>query len=99
MRHAVSAPTKGGSRRQAAGLLDAPPQAAERAEFGDRQQLIGIGGKAEVDHSPRIIERDTAALERPQIVGSDRKHEAELLGLGGRPHYGPRVHRRRQTGP
>ena len=43
MRHAVSAATKAGSRRQAARLLDARPQFPQRAELGDGEEFIGIG--------------------------------------------------------
>src|SRR5665647_784367 len=34
---------------QAASLLDARPQFPQRAEFGDGEKLVGIGGEAEID--------------------------------------------------
>ena len=88
MRHAVSAATIGRHRREAAGLLDARPQFADRAEFRDGEELVGIRREAEIDHAPRCIERDAAAFERAQIGDRTREREGKLLRLRAARHCG-----------
>ena len=68
-------------RRKPAGLLDARPQRAKRAELGDGQELVGVGGEPEFDHAARGIERDAGAFERAEISDRDREHIGQLLRL------------------
>ena len=80
---------------KAAGLFDARPQQTQRAEFCQRQELIGIGGKPRIDHAPRILERDAGALQRAQIGDGGRQHERQFLhfrsaGIMDHPSVGDR---------
>ena len=72
---------EGWPRRQSAGLLDPRPQRPYRAEFRRGQELVGVGGEAEIDHASRLGERRAALFERAQIGERDRDHEGELLRL------------------
>ena len=72
---------EGGLRRKPAGLLDARPQHPQRAELGDGQELVGVGGEPEFDHAARGIERHAGAFERAQIGDRDREHIGKLLRL------------------
>ena len=79
MRQAVSAATKAWPRLEPAGLLDARPQFPQGAELGDGQELILVGGEAEIDEASRIVERDAALLQRAEIGDRRGKREGELL--------------------
>ena len=81
MRQAVSAEMNAGFGVKPAGLLDARPQRAQRAELGDGQELVGVGGEPEFDHAARGIERDAGAFQRAQISDRDREHIGQLLRL------------------
>ena len=72
---------QGGRRREPASLLDARPELAQRAQLGDGQELIGIGGEAEIDHAAGGIEGDPAGFQRTQIFHSRCQHVGELLRL------------------
>ena len=39
----------------------------KRAEFCQRQEFVGIGGKPRIDHALRILKRNAGALQRAQI--------------------------------
>ena len=69
-------------RCQAAGLFDPRPQQPQRAEFCQRQKLIGIGGEPRIDHALRIFERDARLLDRAQIGDTASQHERQFLHLG-----------------
>ena len=86
-------------RRQAAGLFDPRPQQPQRAEFGQRQELIGIGGQPRIDHALRIFERDTRLLDRAQIGRRRRPARRPVPAPRIRRRHGSPVHRRRRTGP
>ena len=81
IRQAVSAATKAGFGVKPAGLLDARPQFPQRAEFRDGEELVGIGGEAEIDHAARGIERHAAGFERAQIGDRGGEREGQLLRL------------------
>src|SRR4029079_4628378 len=51
------------------------------AELGDGQELVLVGGEAEIDEAARIVEGDTALLERAQISDGAGKRESEFLRL------------------
>ena len=72
---------EGRLRRQPAGGFDARPQFPQRAEFGDGEKLVGIGGKAEEDHAPRRFERNALGFQRAQIGERDGEHEGQFLRL------------------
>ena len=82
IRQAVSACDEDGQGLEPAGLLDARPQFPDRAELGDGQELVLIGGEAEIDEAARLVERDAALLQCPQISDGGRKREGEFLRLG-----------------
>ena len=82
MRHAVSAEMKAGSAVKPARDFNARPQFSQRAEFGDGEKLIGVGGQPEEDHAPRRFERNALGFERAQIGQRDRKCERQFLRLG-----------------
>ena len=81
MRQAVSAATKAGRGVEPAGLLDARPELPDGAKLGDGQELILVGGEAEIDEAARIVERDAALLQRAEIGDRAREREGELLRL------------------
>ena len=72
---------EGGQRLEPAGLLDPRPQFPHGAELGDGQELVLVGGEAEIDEAARIVEGDTALLERAQISDGAGKRESEFLRL------------------
>ncbi len=82
MRQAVSAGDEGRTRREPASLLDARPQLPQAAELGDGQELVLVGGEAEIDEATRIVERDAALLQRAEIVDRAAEREGQLLRLG-----------------
>ncbi len=90
---------EGRPRRQPAGLFDPRPQRPQRAEFRRGQELVGVGGEAEIDHAPRLGERRAALLERTQIGERDRDHVGELLRLrpAGIVNGAPVGHRKRSA--
>ncbi len=69
-------------RCQAAGLFDPRPQQPQRAEFCQRQKLVGVGGEPRIDHALRIFERDARLLDRAQIGDTASQHECQFLHLG-----------------
>ncbi len=72
---------QGGGRRESAGLLDARPQAARRAEFGDAHELVGVGGEAQGDQAAGGLDIEAVVDERAQIGDAGRQREGELLRL------------------
>ncbi len=81
MRHAVSAATNTGFGARPQARFDARPQFPQRAEFGDGEKLIGVGGEPEIDRIARRIERDAACFERAQVGDGGSKREGQLLRL------------------
>ena len=79
MRQAVSAATVTGFGVKSAGLFDARPQFPHGAEFGDGEKFVGVGGKAEIDHAARGIERHAACFERAQTVDCGGKRKGQFL--------------------
>ena len=67
MRQAVSAATKAGRGLSPHASSIRAHNFRKRAELGDGQELVLIGGKAEIDEAPRIVERDAALLQRAEI--------------------------------
>ena len=63
---------------EAAGLLDARPKLAQRAEFRRGEELVGIGGQAEINHAARVGERHAGGFERAQIGERRRQHVGQL---------------------
>src|SRR5258708_2980266 len=55
------------------------PQQTQRAEFCQRQKLVGIGGKPRIDHALGIFERDTGTLDGAQISDARGQHERQFL--------------------
>ena len=66
---------------EAAGLLDARPQGAQRAELGDAGEFIGVGGEPEHQHFSRDVEVQASVGEGAQIGEAGRERVAELLRL------------------
>ena len=64
IRQAVSAATKAGFGVKPAGLFDARPKLPQRAEFGDGEELVGVGGQAEIDHAARASSSATPPASR-----------------------------------
>ena len=81
MRQAVSAETKAGWGVEPASLLDARPELPERAELGDGEELVLVGGEPEIDQAARVVERHAALLERAEIGDGDCEREGKLLRL------------------
>jgi len=50
-------------RHEAASLLDPRPQQPQRAEFSQRQELVGVGAEPCVDHAARVIEYNAGSFE------------------------------------
>src|SRR5262245_47856519 len=69
-------------RLKSARVFDTSPQLPQRTEFGNGEELILVGGKAEIDEAPLIIERDAAGLYGAKISHADGEREGKLLGLG-----------------
>ena len=70
-----------GLRRHPTGCLDPRPQQAKRAEFRDRQELIGICAEPECQRVTRAFEHDAAGFHGPQIGEGDRQCESQFLRL------------------
>jgi hypothetical protein len=66
-------------RRELAGFLDACPQHPQRPELGDGQELVDIGGKAEINQAARGIERNPARFQRAQICNRHRQRVRQFL--------------------
>ena len=80
---------------KAAGLFDPRPQQPQRAEFRQRQELVGIGGKPRIDHALRVFERNAGLLDRAQIGDAGGQHEGQFLhfrsaGIMDHPSIGDR---------
>ena len=69
-------------RGQPARDFNARPQFSQRAEFGDGEKLIGVGGQPEEDHASRRFERNALGFERAQVGQRDRKCERQFQRLG-----------------
>ena len=67
--------------REAASLLEPRPQQPQRTEFGQRQELIGVGAEPRVDHAACILERGAGAFEGAEIFDRRCQHKCELLRL------------------
>src|SRR6516165_4252359 len=65
--------------RELAGRLEARPQHPQRPQLGDGQELVDIGGEAEIDHAARGGERNPARFERAQIFDRHRQRVRQLL--------------------
>ncbi len=60
--------------------LDARPQQPQRAEFRQRQELVGVGGEPRIDHALRLLRARTPALfDRAQIGDAGGQHEGQFL--------------------
>ena len=70
------------ARREPASLLDARPELSDCAELGNGEELILVGGEAEVDKAPCIVELDAALLQGAEIGDGGGERESELLRLG-----------------
>ena len=70
---------KGRFRREPARRLDAGPQFSQRAEFGDGQELFGVGREPEENDAACGVEGDAAGFERAQIGECDAEHEGQFL--------------------
>ena len=64
---------------QPAGALDGRPQAAQGAEFGERQEFVGVGGEPEVDQFSRVVEAHAGRLQRAQRGEAAGEREGQLL--------------------
>ena len=69
--------------RRADLLGDTGPQQADGAERGDRGELVGGRGEAQLDAGDGVGGRDTACVERPEVLDAGGDRGAELLGIGG----------------
>ena len=67
--------------REAASLLDPRPQQPQRTEFGQRQELVGVGAEPRVDHAVCLLERGAGAFEGTEIFNRRCQDECELLSL------------------
>ena len=81
--------------RQPAGLLDPRPQQPQRAEFRQRQELVGVGAEPRIDHALRIFERNAGLFDRAQIGDAGGQHECQFLhfrsaGIMDHPSIGDR---------
>ena len=72
---------KTGFGASAASLFDARPQQTQRAEFRQRQELVGIGAEAERQSRAGLVKRDATGFQRTQIGDRDRKRESKFLRL------------------
>ena len=54
-------------RRQAAGRLDARPEAAQGTQLRDAGEEISISSKPERDHAPRRVEIHAGGFEPAQM--------------------------------
>ena len=70
---------EGGLRRKPADLFDPRPKFPHRAELGDGEEFVGIGGKTEIDHAARVIERAAARFQRPKVGDGDSERIRQLL--------------------
>ena len=68
---------------EAAGLLDARPEDAERSELRELDELLGVGREPEGDHAAGVLGRDARLAQRAQEGDARREREGELLR--GRP--------------
>ncbi len=55
------------------------PQQPQRAEFCQRQELIGIRRKPRIDHALGVFQRDTGLFDRAQIGHAAGQHEGQFL--------------------
>lgn len=70
-----------GRRGNAAGLLQASPEAAQRPELGDGQELVLIDGDGKTDMRGGVDNRLARFLEQAEMARCDGQHGAQLLRL------------------
>jgi hypothetical protein len=66
-------------RRTAEGFRHARPDPTRRAQFGDGQMHVSIGGEAEFQRIGRLIRRQTMIDEGAHIAGAAAAGESQLL--------------------
>ncbi len=84
-------------RGEAAGLLNPRPKPAQRAEFGDAQQFVGVRREAKAQEPARGLDVETMVGQRAQIseAGGERESRAPAPRL--RPPHERRARRRRRS--